>query len=286
LRALIPERRQLLLRNSRRFNSWGLFELLIQRATEETFTDPRHAEELLLLALEISPHLSRSFYGREVIEDMQARTWGYIANARRARWEFQASEEAFEEAFVHLRRGTEDPMERAVLFDLQASLRKVQQRFDESLQLLRRAISVFRRVGEVHRVNGAIVNASGAYFSMGNPEQAISLLYQSLKQIDPTSQPRVALCAFNNLANSLGTAGRFMEAQRVLLRARPLYQRFPEPRVQSRRLWIEAKIAYGLGRHEAEELLQEAQDVFRSANTAYDVDLILRELSSLRRARE
>jgi tetratricopeptide (TPR) repeat protein len=280
--ALAPGQRQLLLRNSHRFKTWGLLELLIQRGKEETFTDPRHAEELLQLALEISAHLSSALYGRALIEDMRARAWGCIANARRARMDSTASEEAFKEAFRHLRQGTEDPLERAVLLNLQASLRRVQQRFEESLQLLQQALAAFRKLGETHRASGAMVNVSSAHRFMGNPEQAISLLDQSLRLINPAREPRLTLYALNNLADALSTSGRFIQAQRALLRARRLYQQFPEPQVQSRRLWIEAKIAYGLGRPEAEALLQEAQRGFMSVSTPYDMDLIFRDLSSLR----
>ncbi|HEY0512145.1 MAG TPA: hypothetical protein VGH73_09590, partial [Thermoanaerobaculia bacterium] len=257
--ALIPERRQILLRNSRRLSNWGVFELLIQRGKEETFTDPLHGEELLQLALEISAHLSPSSYGRELVEDMRARTWGYIANARRARMDLQSSEEAFEEAFQHLQRGTEDPMERAVLMDLQATLWRIQHRFDESLQLLHRASSVFRRMGETNQVGKAMISAAIVFRFTETPERAISLLYQSLDLLDQAQEPRTTLYALNNLADVLATTGHLMEAQRALLRARPLYKRFPDPRIQSRRMWIEAKVACGLGRHQAEALLQEAQ---------------------------
>jgi tetratricopeptide (TPR) repeat protein len=280
--ALIPERRQILLRNSRRLSNWGVFELLIQRGNEETFTNPLHGEELLQLALEISAHLSPSSYGRELVEDLRARTWGYIANARRARMDLQASEDAFEEAFLHLQRGTEDLMEQAVLMGLQASLRRIQQRFDESLQLLHQASSVFRRLGETNRVGEAMVNASSVWRFKGNPERAISLLYQSLDLIDQVQEPRSALYALNNLADILATTGRLMEADRALLRARPLYRQFPDPKIQSGRMWVEAKVAYGFGHQRAEELLQGTYEQFISAHHPHDVELIERDLASVR----
>src|SRR4051812_37250589 len=55
---------RLLVRNSRRFQTWGLCELLIARGKEETYTDARHAEEILRLALAVSAHLAPSSYGR------------------------------------------------------------------------------------------------------------------------------------------------------------------------------------------------------------------------------
>jgi len=282
LLTLAPGQQQLHLRNSSRFKTWGVLELLIRRGKEETFTDSRHAEELLQLALEVSTHLPPALYGRSLIEDMRARAWGGIANARRARMEVTASEEAFKEAFRHLRRGTEDPLERAVLFNLQASLHRIQQRFEESLHLLHQATSAFRKLGETHRVSRAIVNTSSAHRFMGNLERAILLLYQSLELINPSHEPRLALYALNNLADALSTSGRFIQAQRALLRARPLYRQFSDPKIQSGRLWVEAKVAYGLGHHRAEELLQGAYEQFISAHHSHDVDLIKRDLASVR----
>jgi tetratricopeptide (TPR) repeat protein len=280
--ALAPGQQQLLLRNSHRFKTWGVLGLLIRRGKEETFTDPWHAEEILQLALEVSAHLPSALYGRSLIEDMRARVWGGIANARRARMDLTASEEAFKEAFRHLHRGTEDPLERAVLFNLQASLHRTQQRFEESLHLLHQATSTFRRLGETHRVSKAIVNTSSAHRFMGNLERAISLLYQSLELINPSREPRLALYALNNLADALSTSGRFIQAQSALLRARPLYRQFPDPKIQSGRMWVEAKVAYGLGHQRAEELLQGAYERFISAHHSHDVELIERDLASVR----
>jgi tetratricopeptide (TPR) repeat protein len=275
--------RDLLLRNSPRFQTWGLFELLVRTGKEETFVNPAQAEKLLHLALEVSSRLDSSFYGKERIEDLRARTWGYIGNARRANGDLDASEEAFSEAFLRLPSGTDDPMERAILCDLKASLLRVQQCFEESLRLSQRAIAVFRRLGENHRVGRSLVNMSIAYRFTNNPEKAISLLYQSLDLIDRDHEPRVVLCALNNLSEGLVTADRFMEAQKVVARARPLYRSFPEPMVQSRRLWVEAKIAQGLGHLQtAEELLQQAKVLIFEVGTAFDRSFISRDLDSLK----
>ena len=117
---------------------------------------------------------------------------------------------------------------------------------------------------------------------MGNPEKAISLLYQSLPLMDRNRDPRVVLCALNNLIEDLAAADRFMEAQQVLARALPLYRIFPETMIQSRRFWVEAKIAHGLGRlQKAEELLQQVRAGVFEAGTPLDRDFISRDLDSL-----
>lgn len=282
LLSLHSGQRRLLFRNSQHFRSWGLFELLIRTGREETFSDPGHAEEILELALEASLHLDASFYGREVLEDMRARIWSYIANARRARMDLQASEDAFRVAFQHLLRGTDDPLERALLFDLQASLHRSQRQFDRAIRLSSRAISTFRKAGDKHRAGRALVNQSVAHAYGGDPARAISLLYKALPLIDGDREPRLMLYALHNLIDDLAMTGRFLEAQRYLTRAHSLYEQFSSPVVQSRRLWVRAKIAQGFGHHDqAIALLMAARDLIVSSGWGSDAILLSSHLDAL-----
>jgi tetratricopeptide (TPR) repeat protein len=279
--ALAPAQRLLLLKNSHRFRTWGLFELLIERGKEETFSDPRHAEQLLHLALRIADDLSPASYGRELIEDLRARTWGYIANARRCRKELAASEAAFEEALARLRRGTTDPLERALLFDLQAGLRRAQRRVEESIRLSARAVSIFRRLGQKQAEGKALINSSLVHIERDQLNQAVENLYLSLSLIDPGFEPRLALCALHNLAMTLEASGRLPETRRVHLQARVLYDRFPE--LKNHRLWLEGNIAGSMGRRdEAEATLRRALDGFLSSGTHELADLVAHDLAALR----
>jgi tetratricopeptide (TPR) repeat protein len=272
---------RLLVRNSRRFQTWGLCELLIARGKEETYTDARHAEKLLHLALAVTARLAPASYGREFVEDLRARSWGAIANARRCQRDLTASEEAFEEAFARLRRGTEDPMEKATLFHLQASLRRDQQRAGESLSLSRRAIAVFERLGQTQAIARALISSSIVHAESGNLSRSVQDLQQSLQWIEPSREPRLALTAANNLATDLAAAGRFLEARRVLLQARSLYARFPE--FENHHLWVEGIVAGALGRRvEAEAALRQARAGFLAAQDAEQADLVARDLGALR----
>lgn len=116
------ERRVLLVRNSPRFQTWGLCELILKRSREQNFQDAVLGEDLARLSLEILDCLDLSYYGGEPVEDLRARAWGYIANSRRIKSDLRGAEEAFGLAFAALERGTGEPMEKAVLLDLRASL--------------------------------------------------------------------------------------------------------------------------------------------------------------------
>jgi hypothetical protein len=80
-----PERRRLLLRNSRRFQSLGLCFLLLERSRQETRCNPRHGEDFALLALDVCDGLDPEEHEAERIEDLRAQGWRLIARARRAR---------------------------------------------------------------------------------------------------------------------------------------------------------------------------------------------------------
>ncbi|HSS77879.1 MAG TPA: tetratricopeptide repeat protein [Thermoanaerobaculia bacterium] len=287
--ALLPEllahpfdRRMLLLRNSPRFQTWSLTQLLLRRSREQNYHDASSGEGLALLALEVLEHLDASYYGLESIEDLRARAWAYVANSRRIKADFRGAEQAFALAFASLARGTRQPMERAVLLDLRASLLRAQRRFGEALRLLRRAIVVFRQLGEQHRAGRSLLSISTVHHVAGEPEKAIPILYEALELIDPAREPRLLLVAWHNLIDDLAETGQFMEGQKLLGKARALYQRFPQPWSRNPRIWVEGKIARGLGQErDAEVLFLRARDGFLAEDAAYDTALVSLDLASL-----
>jgi tetratricopeptide (TPR) repeat protein len=276
------EAHELLLRESPRFQTWGLYELLVERSLETSIQDPAFGEQLGRLALNLADHLDRERYGRERIADLRARTWAFVGNACRLRFDFQGSEEAFSRAYVELKKGTRDGLERAIFLDLKASLRRDQRRFDEAQSLLRRAVDLFLSHGERHRAGRSLVKASTVEYHAGNPDAAISLLHQSLPLINPEQEPRLLLCARHNLVDYMAGSGRFTEAQRLYRDARPLYRSFNEPWVQNRRRWVRGKINKGLGQlQQAETQLLAARDGFLAEGIPYDTALVSLELALL-----
>jgi len=277
-----PEKRPLLVRNSQRFHTWGLCELLLRQSEEQTFRNAAMEESLAALALEIMDRLDPSYYGAGAIEDLRARAWAYIANARRVKADFRGAEEAFALASASLKRGTLEPMDRAVLLDLRASLLRAQRRFDKALSLLHRAARIFLNLGERNLAGQVFVKIATVHSIAGEPERSIPFLYEALALIDHSREQRLLLSAWHNLVNSLADSGRFMEAQKLLAKTRPLYRQFLQPAVQSRLKWVEGKIACGLGQKEqAETLLLAARAGFLTEGTAYETALISLDLAAL-----
>jgi tetratricopeptide (TPR) repeat protein len=278
----LPEQRDLLLAKGRRFYTWGLFELLIERSMEVGIRDPVGAEELARLALQLSDHLDLAYYGVKLVEDLRARAWAYLGNSRRLRSDFAGATDAFERAEAHVRKGTRDPVERALLLDLKASLRRGQRRFDEALRLLQRATTIFVQYGHHHRAGRSLVNMSVVHHYQGHPEGGIPLLYRSLELINPEQEPRLLLCARHNLVDYLAACGRFNEAQEMYRQTRPLYRDFTDAWTQNRRKWVKGKIVRGLGQAgQAESLFLAARDGFIAEGIPYDTALVSLELATL-----
>jgi tetratricopeptide (TPR) repeat protein len=276
------EQRDVRLEGSPRFHTWGVFELLIERSFETRIQDPGGSEELSLLALRLSEHLDPDRYGSRLIEDLRARAWAYIANSCRIRSDLQGAEEAFSIAHVHLRKGTRDSLERAILLDLEASLRRDQRRFDDAFRLLRRAIAIFLQNDQGHRAGRSLIKLSTVHYYADDPEGGISLLYRAIELIDPEEDPRLFLCARHNLIDYLASCGRYLEAQKYYRAALPLYRAFPDALTQNRRKWVKGKIARGIGQpDQAEALFLEARDGFVCEGIPYDTALVSLDLAVL-----
>ena len=274
--------REMLLRNSLRFRTWGLIELLADRSLETSIEDPRRGEELGRLALRIADLTDARLYGADQLEDLRARAWSHVGNALRIRSDLQGAEAAFQRGWKHLGVGTGDLFELAIFLDLQASLRRSQRRFPEAVRLLKRAVRLFTKLSDPHRAGRSLVNLSMALMYSGRAEESVPVLHRALELIEPKQEPRLLLSARHNLILVLTDLGHFLEAQRVYREALPLYRAFPDAGTQSLRRWVKGKIYRGLGQmEEAEALFLAARDGFLATGIPYDTALVSLELALL-----
>jgi tetratricopeptide (TPR) repeat protein len=265
-----------------RFHTWGLFELLVDRALETSIQHPAGAQDLAALALAVADTLSPFRYRPELVEDLRGRAWVYLGNARRLTSDFRGAEQAFARAAGHLDQGTGDPVERAVLLDREASLFRAQRRFEDALDCLGRAVGLFLRNGERHRAGRSLINLSLVHSYAGETAESIAALYRALELIDPEEEPRTLLCARHNLAGFLAEAGRSGEALDVYRASRALYRALPDPWTRNRRKWLKGKIDHGLGRaRSAEVLFKSARDGFVAEGIPYDTALVSLDLALL-----
>ncbi|HJX29172.1 MAG TPA: tetratricopeptide repeat protein, partial [Thermoanaerobaculia bacterium] len=277
-----PGRRLMLIRNARRFRNLSLCGLLLDRCREVSPDDPRSGEEWAALALRLTDLLDPGCYGPGLIEDFRARGWALIANARRIAGDFLESEQAFAHAEDHLRRGTRDPLERAQKLILKAVLRRGQRRFEEAERLLRRTLSICLWAGDSRRSVETMITLSLVYREAGGPERAIRLLREASELPMAATDARLMLAIHHNLAGCLLDAGKFLEAEGVLLHNRELYDRLNIPGTDLRRNWIEAALARELGRtDQAEILLTRVRDSCVEHGMATDAALATLEMALL-----
>lgn len=263
----------------RRFRTWGFCELAIERCQAGRYTAQLEGAELAEMAVAAAEGLDPAAYNAALLEDLRARAWAHLGNARRILSDLRGAGEAFASAEEHLARGTGDRLERARVLDLKASLLNYQGRPEEATRLLNRAIAIYRRAEQWHLLGRALLNKAHVRIWAGDHETALDLLRQGLQQIDPHRDPKLALAAHHNLAYTLSDLGRHAEAAAVLAQARPLYLECGHL-IQLE--YLEARIAMGEGRlAEAEPALRRVCAAFGEKGMAYDAALATLDLAEV-----
>lgn len=280
LQSQAPGRREMLVRNVRRFRSFSLCLLLLDQSREMSPGDPRGGEAWALLALHLTDFLDPRVYGTGLIENLRGRSWSLLANTLRISGDLFGAERAFARAEEHLRRGTRDHLERAQVLVLKATLRRVQNRFGEAERLLRRALSIWLWAGESRRAIEAMISWSVVYNDHSEPERAIRLLREASGLPAALSDPHLALLIHHNLSLFLIQAGKFLEAEGVLLHSRDLHKRLQPSGGEMCLQWVEGLLARGLGRMaEAEVRFTELRSQFLQQGRPYDAAQVTIELA-------
>jgi tetratricopeptide (TPR) repeat protein len=273
-------RQRALLRRTWRFRTWAFAEHLLEKSRETWVDDPARAEDLAELALDVVEQLAASHYGPPLINDLRARAWSYIGNARRIGSDLRLAEEAFDKANKFFREGSKEPQEEARLLDLEASLRVSQGKFKEADRLIGRVLEAYRRTGDEHMVGRAMVSKARIPLAAGNPEESIPLLESALELIDPERDQRALFCAQQNLLISLCQIERYEEAQALLPKVRETCARLDNELDRVRLRWSEGRIALGLGHlEEAEGLFVGVRDKLVELGISYDAALASLDLA-------
>jgi tetratricopeptide (TPR) repeat protein len=277
-----PRERQVLVRNSGRFQTLAVCELLIDRSFEEGFRDAGRSIELAELGILLAGQLDGERYGRSVVRDLEARAWAYLGNARRIGFDLPGAEEALARAERLAENGSADPLEEARILDLRASLLSDQGHFEQAAELLDVVVDIYDDLREPHRKGRAMISKGVFLGYAGWPEEAIRQIRKGLGLADWQREPRLVLMARHNLAWFLNDCGRGEEAQRHLQRFRHTYRQFDDSWTELRLAWLSGRIATGLGRfEEAEAAFQELRRRFLEEANGYDASLVTLDLANL-----
>jgi len=119
LLSAVPAARATLAVTAERFQSVALAELLIARALEEGAHGLGSAE----LALAVAGALAESGCTAGLAEQLRARSWAAVANARRVQGRMEEARSAFERAAFHL-ASSPDPLEESLFYRLRSLLHR------------------------------------------------------------------------------------------------------------------------------------------------------------------
>jgi hypothetical protein len=118
-----PARRQVMVRNDRRFQTWGLFECLQQRYRHFLNEgEPAAALEAAELSWIVAQTLSHAVYGDERVHDFQSSALVALSHARRVNGDLEGAKAALGQAEDVLALGTGDLLDRAELESVRADL--------------------------------------------------------------------------------------------------------------------------------------------------------------------
>lgn len=142
------DRRRERIVEDRRFQTFGLCELLLAKAAAASAIDADQASGLAALALAAAERLDTAIHEPAVAHDLKARAWAELGEARRVLRDLIGAEEALAAAAACLSQGTGDLLVDARLLEFEAAVRADQGRESEAAALLRQAASRYAQVNE------------------------------------------------------------------------------------------------------------------------------------------
>jgi tetratricopeptide (TPR) repeat protein len=208
--------------------------------------------------------------------------WAHVGNALRVQGDLQAAERAFLSAGQFWEAGKEAQnglLEEGLLLAFNALLRWRQRRFEEAEKLLARAFAAASSV--TFRVQVRISMAKLCK-ETGDLERAVEILQEASATAIPEDDGRLFLCLQHNLVDGLSKLDRFPEAEALLPAAIDLSRKCGGEKDFLRLLWIEGRVAAGLGKtNEAVAALRRVRGEFAARHMSYDTALVSLELAAL-----
>jgi tetratricopeptide (TPR) repeat protein len=281
----LPGDRFAMIQGNPRFHHRGLFNQMLAQYVDWARSEPESGIQLVYLALSIVDLLPRDLYKPELLNDFRVAGLAALANAQRLAGFFEESKQAIKTAWMHLDLGTGDPLEKANLLSIEASLWRDLGHLDRSVEILDRAIQICRHVGDNNHC-AHMLTKKGLADGYKEPARGIRVLQDALASLSTPREPRLELCIRHNQALFLNDAGQPQEALVLLGMTRPLYAMFGDPHTQLLLHWLEARIASSLGHFtEAEAVLHKVTDDFERQGMPYEQKLASIDLAHVYRLR-
>jgi tetratricopeptide (TPR) repeat protein len=238
--------------------------------------------QLALLAKTAAENLAPEDYDAPLIADHQARAWAELGNAHRVNDELDEAVVSLDIAEERLRQGTGNLLLLARVAALRAALLNAQYRPSDACELLSGAYELYRKMGDDH-LAGRVLVTKGIYTNYeGNPQEALRILRQSLKLLDPDRDPRLVTSATESILEVMVQCGEFREAAEMLMESGLRHALAGEPLSLAKLRWVEGQIFAGLKKAgRAESALLEARAGFLAHDQGYNAALVGLDLAAV-----
>jgi len=274
--------RRALVRIDRDLQSLPLGQRLAECCHDLVYAEAARAEELAETVIALSQELDVRHYGAGLVNDFKACAWACLGEVLRSRADLRGAEVAFTVADSLLALGTGDVLEEERLIELEALLRRDQNRLEEAHGLLDDVIEVYRQYRDFHLVGRALVHKGSVFGAANDFEPAARWLRKGLGLIDPTRERRLELSARHSLMLYLHESGRDQEAWFLLKASRPEFVEHGGELLNLRLRWLEGKIQQALGHlAEAEHALVESHRGFLEQGAGFSAALVCLDLAGL-----
>jgi transcriptional regulator with XRE-family HTH domain len=268
--------RHVLVEGAREYKTWAFCERLCFASEAAAPNDAGQAVGLAELAVRVA-ELSR---GEEAFRMcLQGYAWAFLGNARRVQGNHPSADEAFSR-FERLWKTGDlaDPQPLAgwLPFDLEASLRRHQDRSLEALELHDRALALAKPSD--HGI--LLLNKAKTLEEMARFDEAVEALTRAAPLVKAGGEPRLLFALHCNTAVNLCHLNRYAEADILLPEVQRLVGGLGTRLDAVRVRWLQGKVAAGLGkREEGITTLTEVQQEFKERGIAFDTALVSLDLA-------
>ena len=250
------------------FWTWDLCEALLEKSWSLRHEDPKGMRKLAAMAADAADRLNPKLYGREATCDLRARAWGEYANACRVADDLVEAQHAIDRAVQLRKQGSGSDILQARLSELAAGIFSHQRYFTEALRAIDKAYSIHLKNGDTEGALRALVKRGIYTGRSGDPEHAVHILAQALRQSQEGSLLRFQI--LHNMVLFWVEQGEFRNANLLLFEMRPLYVLHAGSVDRGKLRWLEGKIAAGLGDWErAERAYQQVRQEFQARGQFY-----------------
>ncbi len=260
-------------------HTWGVAEALLFECRDAWAARPREGRQLAEEALRLIEHVDPQ---SELVIDLAARGFAYLANSLRILSDLRGADRIMALAEDRLARGSGDERLAAEVLDLKASLKRDQRLFDEAERAVGESVRLFLDLGDRHWAGRTLLNHATILSVAGESARALRTVEAALFLVDRQREPRLFFLARFTRAQLLVATGRRAEAETLAGEICRNELRHGHPLDRLRWSWFEAqRLAEDGGQVEAEGVLRQVREEFIAQGIGYDAALVSLDLALL-----